>query len=215
MGLRPKPIPGPRAGLWAQRLKAADIDLASVTDVVLTHLHMDHVGGLLVDGVKDRLSPDLRVHLATAEAEFWSSPDFSRVSMPPGFPDALCGDQEVNWTSAADAILGSIRRPPHSVSINVNRPEGIAAGDGRLLITRFFSTQKLGNTIDLIVVPRVREGEEFMQEVVEPRCFFGQIDLAGLEAGALGFHAHDLVTLGLDPDRHRHARLRIGSQFLY
>src|SRR6266404_3784268 len=41
------------------------------------------------DGVRDRLRPDLRVHLAAAEAEFWASPDFSRVSMPPGFPDAL------------------------------------------------------------------------------------------------------------------------------
>ena len=79
----------PRAGRLAQRLEAAGIDLASVTDVVLTHLHMDHVGGLLADGVRDRLRPDLRVHLAAAEAEFWASPDFSRVSMPPGFPDAL------------------------------------------------------------------------------------------------------------------------------
>src|SRR5215475_13635478 len=79
----------PRAGLWGHRLEAAGIDLASVTDVVLTHLHMDHCGGLLADGVRDRLRPDLRVHLATAEAEFWASPDFSRVSMPPGFPDAL------------------------------------------------------------------------------------------------------------------------------
>jgi glyoxylase-like metal-dependent hydrolase (beta-lactamase superfamily II) len=78
-----------RAGLWAQRLEAAGIDLASVTDVVLTHMHMDHCGGLLADGVKERLRPDLRVHVAAAEAEFWASPDFSRVSMPPGFPDAL------------------------------------------------------------------------------------------------------------------------------
>src|SRR5262245_62297306 len=31
----------PRAGLWAQRLEAAGIDLASVTDAVFTHLHMD------------------------------------------------------------------------------------------------------------------------------------------------------------------------------
>ena len=60
-----------------------------MTDVVLTHLHMDHIGGLLVDGVRDRLRPDLRIHVAAAEAEFWESPDFSRVSMPPGFPDAL------------------------------------------------------------------------------------------------------------------------------
>ena len=79
----------PRAGRLALRLEAAGIEPASVTDVVLTHLHMDHCGGLLADGLKGGLRPDLRVHLAAAEAEFWASPDFSRVSMPPGFPDAL------------------------------------------------------------------------------------------------------------------------------
>src|SRR5262252_6341159 len=79
----------PGVGQLATRLDAAGIDPASVTDVVLTHMHMDHVGGLLADGLRDRLRPDLRVHLAAAEAEFWASPDFSRTSMPPGFPDVL------------------------------------------------------------------------------------------------------------------------------
>jgi glyoxylase-like metal-dependent hydrolase (beta-lactamase superfamily II) len=35
------------------------------------------------------LRPDLRVHLAAAEAEFWQSPDFSRTVMPAPIPEVL------------------------------------------------------------------------------------------------------------------------------
>ena len=38
-----------------------------MTDVVLTHLHVDHVGGLLADGLRGRLRPDVPIHLAAAE----------------------------------------------------------------------------------------------------------------------------------------------------
>lgn len=79
----------PRAGQLGLRLEAAGIAPASVTDVVLTHLHMDHVGGLLTDGLRSRLSPDVRIHVASAEAEFWEAPDFSHTVMPQPIPDVL------------------------------------------------------------------------------------------------------------------------------
>ncbi|ORV84381.1 MBL fold metallo-hydrolase [Mycolicibacterium iranicum] len=79
----------PRAGQTANRLEAAGIDLSTVTDVVLTHLHMDHVGGLLTEGLKERLRPDLHIHVAAAEAEFWEAPDFSHTDMPAPVPNAL------------------------------------------------------------------------------------------------------------------------------
>ena len=109
----------PRAGKLAQRLQAAGINSASVTDVVLTHMHMDHCGGLLADGVKERLRPDLRVHVAAAEAEFWESPDFSRVSIhAAGVPGRASADGHFFQFEVAPGVV--VRRtgshaPGHSV----------------------------------------------------------------------------------------------------
>jgi glyoxylase-like metal-dependent hydrolase (beta-lactamase superfamily II) len=84
-------FPGfPRAGQLPSRLDAAGIDLADVTDVIITHMHMDHVGGLLVEGMKDRLRADVQVHVCAAEVRFWESPDFTRTSMPSAVPPVLC-----------------------------------------------------------------------------------------------------------------------------
>lgn len=79
----------PRAGQLVRRLGAAGVDLAEITDVVITHMHMDHIGGLLVDEVKNRLRPDVRIHVAATEVAFWAAPDFSLTSMPAPVPDVL------------------------------------------------------------------------------------------------------------------------------
>ncbi|KVT74188.1 MBL fold metallo-hydrolase [Burkholderia ubonensis] len=78
-----------RAGKSVMRLESAGIDLAAITDIVITHMHMDHVGGLNVDGVKARLRPDVRIHVSAAEVAFWKNPDFSKTVMPETVPPAL------------------------------------------------------------------------------------------------------------------------------
>src|SRR5262249_11677494 len=118
----------PGVGRLAMRLEAAGIDPASVTDVVLTHMHVDHVGGLLADGLSGRLRPDLPIHLAAAEVEFWASPDFSRNSFPPGMPDVL--------RAAAERFAGKYGRQlrlveaEHAVGpgVGVRRTGGHTAG---------------------------------------------------------------------------------------
>jgi len=83
-------FPGfPRAGQLPMRLQDAGIELSSITDIVITHMHMDHVGGLLVDGVKERLRPDVRIHVTAAEVAFWAAPDFTHTVMPTPVPPVL------------------------------------------------------------------------------------------------------------------------------
>lgn len=83
-------FPGfPRAGQFPKRLQAAGIDLSSVTDIVITHMHMDHIGGLLVDTVRNRLRDDVRIHVTTREVQFWAAPDFTQTDMPTPVPDVL------------------------------------------------------------------------------------------------------------------------------
>ncbi|WP_175942199.1 MBL fold metallo-hydrolase [Caballeronia sp. BCC1704] len=78
-----------RAGKSVMRLESAGIDLAAITDIVITHMHMDHVGGLNVDGVKAKLRRDVRIHVSAAEVAFWKNPDFSKTVMPEAVPPAL------------------------------------------------------------------------------------------------------------------------------
>ncbi|ALC11613.1 MULTISPECIES: MBL fold metallo-hydrolase [Sphingopyxis] len=99
-------FPGfPRAGQFPKRLKAAGIDLASVTDIIITHMHMDHVGGLLVEDVKRRLNPNVRIHVTATEIAFWQTPDFEQTAMPNPVPEVLRRTATQFIDAYADNIL--------------------------------------------------------------------------------------------------------------
>jgi glyoxylase-like metal-dependent hydrolase (beta-lactamase superfamily II) len=64
-------LPPYRGALEAQ-LPAAGHAPAAVTDILVTHLHADHVGGLTRGG--ERMFPQAVVHIHAAEAGFWLDP---------------------------------------------------------------------------------------------------------------------------------------------
>lgn len=118
----------PRAGQLIRRLGAAGVDLAEVTDVVITHMHMDHIGGLLVDGVKEHLRPDLKIHVAASEVEFWKSPDFTRTNMPEGFPNALRTTAKQFWTEYSDYVRTFDDEHEVAPGVRVHRTGGHTPG---------------------------------------------------------------------------------------
>ncbi len=82
----------PLGGNLICNLQVAGISPDMVTDVVLTHAHPDHIGGLFsID--KQPTFTNATVHIAQAEYDFWLSgqPDFSRSK---NSPEALTTVQE-------------------------------------------------------------------------------------------------------------------------
>ncbi len=61
---------GPTLGRLASNLRAAGHEPSGIDDVLLTHMHPDHVGGLVVDG---RCAfPRATVHVAARELHYWT-----------------------------------------------------------------------------------------------------------------------------------------------
>lgn len=62
---------GPTLGKLLDNLKAAGYQPEQVDDILITHMHPDHVGGLANNGM--RVFPNATIHADKHEADFWLS----------------------------------------------------------------------------------------------------------------------------------------------
>ena len=62
---------GPTLGKLAAQIRAAGYQPEQIDDILITHMHPDHVGGLAADG--QRIFPNATVHADKADADFWLS----------------------------------------------------------------------------------------------------------------------------------------------
>lgn len=74
---------GQTSGRLLKNLEASGIKAKDVTDIFITHAHIDHIGGI-IDKQKAFIYPNARYHLAKTEYDFWMSenPDFSKSKNP-------------------------------------------------------------------------------------------------------------------------------------
>jgi len=96
-------------GLLEKRLSALDIQPDDIEAVLLTHLHIDHIGGSLDRAKKNSRFPRARMHISKAEIEFWqvANPDVSEFRDVP----AELTDLTIQCAHDALEILGSQIEP--------------------------------------------------------------------------------------------------------
>lgn len=72
---------GSSVGKIVEHLAAAGIKKEDITDIVLTHAHHDHIGGI-VDEYEAFTFPNARIFISKEEYDFWmgDKPDFSKGS---------------------------------------------------------------------------------------------------------------------------------------
>lgn len=94
----------PTVGKLPEELKSVGIASGEVTDIVITHMHPDHVGGLTVG--KKMAFPNARIHIAQAEWDFWNAEGFAK-NAPEAIRPMAALTQQISKTIENNVVLHS------------------------------------------------------------------------------------------------------------
>jgi glyoxylase-like metal-dependent hydrolase (beta-lactamase superfamily II) len=86
---------GDTAGKFTQMLAAVGVAPSDINQILISHMHPDHIGGMLQDNAVT--FPNASVRIATAELEFWTNQENAASA-----PEALS-----SWFSLAGAVTAA------------------------------------------------------------------------------------------------------------
>jgi len=139
---------GDSQGKLLENLIAAGISPESITDILITHAHRDHIGGLISrDG--SIIYPNAKYHMAKEEYDFWMSenPDFSHSK--------LNAEQVKGTISFTKNVLGKIKKNvilfnPGAILFSIIQTD-LAAGHtpGHTIFTITSEGKSIKNIVDV------------------------------------------------------------------
>src|SRR6185436_7119871 len=77
------PIYGPNSGTLRQSMAAAGLDPADVKTILISHLHGDHIYGLLDKDTKAQTFPNAEIVIPAAELAWWIRPEVDTMDLGP------------------------------------------------------------------------------------------------------------------------------------